>query len=78
MKRYFIILALFALIISDSDFDNCKNDFQNILEKECSQLSSTDSNSKTKCIFEGDSCKEIYKSCDAYAPKNNFDDSIFT
>ena len=78
MKRYFIILALFALIISDSDFDNCKNDFQNILEKECSQLSSTDSNSKTKCIFEGDSCKEIYKSCDAYAPENNFVDSTCT
>ena len=78
MKRYFIILALFALIISDSDFDNCKNDFQNILEKECIQLSSTDSNSKTKCIFEGDSCKEIYKSCDAYAPENNFVDSTCT
>ena len=78
MKRYFIILALFALIISDSDFDKCKNDFQNILEKECSQLSSIDSNSKTKCIFEGDSCKEIYKSCDAYAPENNFVDSTCT
>ena len=79
MKRLLVLIVIFALILADdTDTDTCKTGFSNILEQKCNSLSETGANVKTKCVYDGNDCKEEYTACDGYKPQSGFSDSICT
>jgi len=79
MKRLLVLIVIFAIILADdTDTDTCKTGFSNILEKKCNSLSKTGANVKTKCVYDGNDCKEEYTACDGYKPQSGFSDSICT
>jgi len=79
MKKLLVLYAIFAIISSaDTDIDNCKTDFSDYLKNRCISLSPSGSNIKTKCVYDGNDCKEEYTSCDGYKPQSGFSDSICT
>lgn len=72
MRKYIILLALFALIKADSD--TCTTGYADSLQNACRALS-TDS---IKCTLIGANCDVKYSACSDYNPESGFDRSVCT
>ena len=77
MKRSLVLITIFVIIsVAYTDTDNCQSGFYNNLKSYCEDLSPTDANAKTKCIYEDNKCIEEYSTCESYAPTSDFSDSV--
>lgn len=73
-NTFVLILELFLLLqFVKPDSDYCTTEFEKTIQKECSYLSVS---GVQTCEFIDNECKNVFETCDSYAPTENFDENI--
>ena len=73
MNRLLLLFTLFALIISDSNVDECSI-FESSIATSCVNLG----DDVNRCYYSEGKCKTTFKSCEAYNPDSGFNDTTCT